>query len=269
LSDGNRFAPCDKLDFTPMSEAEKAGAADEEKLHPKPRVAQQPFIQGFFDRKIDDLLKLYDTTGDISHSGEKGSFRELLLRGVLASILPPHFGLGSGIVVDKWGRQSRQTDIVIFDKRVIPPVVFQEGHGLYPFDAVYRTIEVKSVLRRNHLEEAETAARLLNPHNPFGLKLAAKGNLPNEHGYYPFSALFAFDSEFNVTADAIPTVMRGESASCKLVCVAKQGTVFSGGNELLRASPPQAVRLFTAFLFETLEAAAESRSKFTVITWLF
>jgi hypothetical protein len=252
-----------------MSEAEKQGAADEEKLHPKPRIAQQQFIQGFFDRKIDDLLNLYDTTGNISHSGEKGSFREILLRGVLASILPPHFGLGSGIVVDKWGRQSRQTDIVIFDKRVIPPVVFQEGHGLYPLDAVYRTIEVKSVLRRNHLEEAETAARLLKPDNPFGLKLAAPGKLQNQHACYPFSALFAFDAEFNMTADAMPTLMRGDSACCRLVCVAKQGTLFFGGKELLRTSPNQAVRLFTGLLLEALETEAESRRKFTVVTWLF
>jgi hypothetical protein len=213
-------------------------------------------------------LNLFDATGEISHSGEKGTFRELLLRGLLASILPPHFGLGSGIVVDKWGRQSRQTDIVIFDKRVIPPVVFQEGHGLYPFDAVYRTIEVKSVLRRNHLEEAETAARLLQPDNPFGLKLAAPGKLPDKNACYPFSGLFAFDAEFNVTADAMPTLMRGNSA-CRFVCIAKQGTLFAGGKEMLRTSPNQAVRLFTTLLLEALEIEAESRSKFTVIHWLF
>jgi hypothetical protein len=250
-----------------MSEADKQEPVDEEKLHPKPRVAQQQFIRGFFDRKIDDLLNLYDTTGDISHSGEKGSFREILLRGVLASILPPHFGLGSGIVVDKWGRQSRQTDIVIFDKRVIPPVVFQEGHGLYPFDAVYRTIEVKSTLRRIHLEEAETAARLLQPDNPFGLKLAP-GKEPNQKACYPFSGLFAFDAEFNMTADAVPALMRGTSA-CRFICVAKQGKLFAGGKEMMRSSPNEAVRLFTALLLEALETEAESRSKFTVVAWLF
>jgi hypothetical protein len=85
--------------------------------YPRPITGQQ-FIQRFFDRKVQDLLNLYETTGSISHPGEKGTFREILVRSVLSSLLPPHFGLGTGIIVDKWGRQSRQTDIIVFDKRV-------------------------------------------------------------------------------------------------------------------------------------------------------
>lgn len=123
-----------------------------------------PFIQQFFDRKVEDLISLYETTAVVAHRGEKGTFREMLVRNVLGSILPPHFGLGTGIIVDKWGRQSRQTDIILFDRRVMPPVVFQESHGLYPIDAVHRTIEVKSVLSSKHLEEAERAAHSGSPY---------------------------------------------------------------------------------------------------------
>jgi hypothetical protein len=85
-----------------MNHAQKNGTENMDPAYPKPNQGPQ-LIQQFFDRKVDELLNLYDTTVAVSHQGEKGIFRELLIRGILGSVLPPHFGLGTGIVVDKWG----------------------------------------------------------------------------------------------------------------------------------------------------------------------
>jgi hypothetical protein len=87
----------------------------------------------FFGKKVDDLLNLYEATGDVAHRGEKGMFRELGLRKLLLYVLPPHFGVGTGLVVDAWGRQSRQTDLVIFDKRLLPPFLLEESRGILTY----------------------------------------------------------------------------------------------------------------------------------------
>lgn len=234
-----------------------------------PKAQQGPqFIQNFFDRRVDDLLNLYNATVSVSHQGEKGVFRESLVRGVLGSVLPPHFGLGTGIIVDKWGRQSRQTDIIVFDRRVIPPVVFQEGHGLYPFDAVHRTVEVKSKLKREHLLEAQEAALLLHPSNPLGLKIASQGTLQGAQSYYPFSSIFAFDADWDVATDSFPADMKHNSAACRAVVVTKQSFLALSGNKLAVGSPAHAVRLFAILLLEMIEDSAASRSKFNLGMWL-
>ena len=45
------------------------------------------------DARIDELWRLYEATGEIKHSGEKGLFRELFVRKVIDSILPFHYGV--------------------------------------------------------------------------------------------------------------------------------------------------------------------------------
>ncbi|HSZ76521.1 MAG TPA: hypothetical protein VK775_03935 [Chthoniobacterales bacterium] len=147
-------------------------------------------------------------------------------------------------------------------------MVFHEGHGLYPIDAVHRTIEVKSTLKREHLQEAEEAALLLDPRNPDGLKIASPGALEDSRSFYPFSAIFAFDADWGISADSLPDGMKGESAPCGLVSVAKRNFCAWHGIDFKANSPAHAVRLFAFFILETIEASAASRSKFSLGVWL-
>jgi hypothetical protein len=237
--------------------------------NPEP-IKGSKFVQRFFNQRVEDMFKLYAETGPVSHSGEKGAFRELLLRNVIASVLPPHFGLGTGLIVDSDGKQSRQTDIIIYDKRVLPPVAFQEGRGLFPFDAIHRTIEVKSTLKRPDLLNAETAARLMSPKNPSGLRIADQGILENGDANYPFAALFAFDAEFDIQEEDLPQEMRDPQLTmCRVVCVANKKFLYS---DFVLAnpcpSPEFSVRRFVVELLERLEESSASRSTFKVRNWL-
>jgi hypothetical protein len=140
--------------------------------------------------------------------------------------------------------------------------------GLFPFDAVHRTIEVKSTAKKSDLEDAEQAALLLHPQNPYGLKIADQGTLQGNESYYPFSAFLAFDSEWNITSDSIPAVLKSQTAACRIVCVLKKNFVSLNGVSFNASDPGFVLRLFAILLFQALESSAESRSKFSLANWL-
>lgn len=58
----------------------------------------------------------------LEHSGTKGSIREVLMADLFRPLLPADLGIASGIVISAFDdAQSAQQDIIIFDKRIIPP----------------------------------------------------------------------------------------------------------------------------------------------------
>ncbi len=66
----------------------------------------------------------------------KGTLREIVIRQLLAPMLPADVGLATGIVVDHdggasvSGRDSSQIDVVMFDRRILPPALY-EGTGVF------------------------------------------------------------------------------------------------------------------------------------------
>lgn len=207
------------------------------------------------EARINDIWNLYVATGGIAHSGEKGLLRELFLQRILESILPPHFGLGSGIVVDNFGNQSPQADIIIFDRRKIPPLLEQNGHGIYPFDAVLRIIEVKSTLNKPGLIQFMKLVESINPANPDGLKLATKGKLENGYSYYPFASLFAYKSEIGEVNSILKNL--GLPHPQRIFTV-------NHGDSI----DPVKVRAFLIAAVGEIEMTAYSRGEFSITEWI-
>jgi hypothetical protein len=80
------------------------------------------------------------------HRGDKGEFRERVVEEFLRPFLPPCYGLGSGAVFSSDGNQSKQIDVVIYDS-VFSNVLFRDRtNSLFPCEAVFGLIEVKSEL---------------------------------------------------------------------------------------------------------------------------
>lgn len=221
-----------------------------------------------FDARIKDLWNLYQATGELNHAGEKGLLRELFLRRVFETILPPHFGVGSGIIVDKWNRQSAQTDLLIYDKRLIPPLLEEHGHGIYPFDAVLRVLEVKSILNKDGLEQFKSAAWRLHPDNPDGLKTAIRGNLPEGKSYYPIVGVYAYKSVLQNLPKMIEEI-GGISGSGTILCVANTGVYVDAGKHEIRSNEITLnTRRFSTLFLHYIEDAAASREVFRLIEWL-
>ncbi len=235
-------------------------------------------FQQLLDARIKDLWNFYELTGELSHQGEKGFLREAFLKSLLETVLPIQFGVGSGLIVDKWNRQSAQTDLIIYDKRLLPPLLEHSSHGIYPMDSVLKTIEVKSTLDKDGLTQFKRAAWLLNPKNPDGLKLASAGNLADGYSYYPMSGLYAYDARLaDISASA--TEIDIFSGDLSVLCVATRGlymgpqlrqTVFNPASpeQLLGSDIVYNTRCFLAVFLQSLEAVSASRQSFSLMEWL-
>jgi hypothetical protein len=70
------------------------------------------------------------------------------IRRLLVEFLPPQYGIGSGIIVDTEGNESKQVDVIIFDKS-IPNYTLSRESKIFLADQVLATIEIKTTFTRN------------------------------------------------------------------------------------------------------------------------
>jgi len=97
----------------------------------------------------------------MEHKLTKGELRELFATNIFRSFLTSQLDIGSGIIINQAGIQSKQTDIIVYDNRILPPFIKEYQIGVYPAECVLATIEVKSYLRKTELMQAEEAAHHL------------------------------------------------------------------------------------------------------------
>jgi hypothetical protein len=123
----------------------------------------------------------------IPHHGTVGEIREILVRELFRPLLPPHFRVATGHLFDKTNRVSFQVDIIIFDRSLAPPIMF-ENLGLFPIECSLFVIEVKTKL---------TLAELKRSHkNALAISRFVYSRQPDN---YPLTryALFAFSSNLS------------------------------------------------------------------------
>lgn len=96
-------------------------------------------------RNINDLF---------DHQGVKGSGNENILINLLSKFLPKKYGIGTGVVVDRNGKQSKQCDVVIYDATNYPEILGITRTKFFPVDFVYAVLEVKTKLDSAKTSEA-------------------------------------------------------------------------------------------------------------------
>jgi len=107
---------------------------------------------------------------EIRHRGLAGEARETALRHLLASYLPRRAGVGTGVVIDAAGHESRQADVVVFD-RAASAVWTVGGVDFFPCEGVIAVGEVKTQI--DSVSDLETA--LTNIASVKGLDRSAGG----------------------------------------------------------------------------------------------
>jgi hypothetical protein len=95
---------------------------------------------------ITGALAKLKSVSNIHHHLLAGELRESFITNLLKPYLPELHGIGSAIVVNPAGGQSSQWDINIYDKNILPALVFEMSRGIFPAEAVLAVIEVKSRL---------------------------------------------------------------------------------------------------------------------------
>lgn len=94
----------------------------------------------------------------LRHQGLKGTLREIVVRDLLRPFLPADIGVGTGEIITYDNRHSRQLDVVIYDKRILPPILLEGAVGLFPIESALCTVEVKSTLTASELQASHESA---------------------------------------------------------------------------------------------------------------
>ncbi|MBN2539030.1 MAG: hypothetical protein JXB09_03160 [Deltaproteobacteria bacterium] len=118
-------------------------------------------IARYFSAIIEGLVKKISASSPLNHKLTKGELRELFVSNVLSTLLTSQYGIGTGIIINQNKDQSNQTDIIIYDNRILPPFIKEQHIGIYPAESVVGVIEVKSHLRREEILSSEKSAEKL------------------------------------------------------------------------------------------------------------
>jgi hypothetical protein len=135
------------------------------------------------------------------HRGLKGRAREIFITNLLEPFLYPTMGICTGIVVDSLDHQSKQIDVIIYDKQVVPPILMKEGEGIIPCESVLASIEIKSQLTRDELRNGILNAISIKQLQPHPSCVPVDCNLQplSQTFHLPSGVIFAFDSDLSGT----------------------------------------------------------------------
>jgi uncharacterized protein DUF6602 len=109
----------------------------------------------YYHGVVQQLRAEVDFINDIfDHQGVKGEGNETIIRDLIAKFIPKRYGIGTGIVIDRQGKQSKQCDIVIYDTILYPSFMSMTSVHFFPVDIVYAVIEIKTRLTTTSIRQA-------------------------------------------------------------------------------------------------------------------
>lgn len=107
------------------------------------------------NKTFNDILRLkienaISKSGVISQNIENnylaGKHKEIVLSQLIKPVLPHQYDVGTGKVCDSYSFISGETDLIVYSKRLIQPLIFESNLGMFPIESVLSCIEVKSKL---------------------------------------------------------------------------------------------------------------------------
>jgi hypothetical protein len=170
-----------------------------------------------------------------SHVGLRGEVREVLVRDLFRPLLPADIGVGTGEIISYTNQTSSQTDIILFDKRILPPVLFEDRLGLFPIESVLYAVEVKSKLTATELRSADSAAAKLKEF-VYAPGYYEPSGVPRPHKFiHAVPALIALDSDLHPSGmseiERYDSQREGGEPHIRSICVVGRGYWywFAGG----------------------------------------
>lgn len=157
----------------------------------------------------DSLLK------SLSHHGARGAARELFIKDFLMPFLPPAVGIGTGEIINHMGKCSKQIDVVLYNRGRLPAALVGSGDlGIFPWESVIATIEVKSKLDakevRSAILNAYSVRRVVHSLVEGYRLIGGKAPLDYRHWAFPIpSYVFAFDTDLVAGKTDITEIRNG------------------------------------------------------------
>jgi hypothetical protein len=155
-------------------------------------------FQGVLEAARRQLLLDFDAAKGFAHSGIRGEERAEALGAFLRSRLPPAFGVSTGEVIDRRDRRTGQLDLIIYDQTVTRAVYAGQRNELYPCEAVYAIVEVKSLFTRAEAAVCLRAAQKLRSLRPFGERLVnarSEGNAADDSAHRCMYVIFSYATD--------------------------------------------------------------------------
>lgn len=90
----------------------------------------------------------------IPTSGEIGTLIEEMFRSYLGEVLPEKIGVSHGFVMDSDGGESKQMDIILYDKMYTPRIFTSAAANVFPVEATYACGEIKTKLNAKELKDS-------------------------------------------------------------------------------------------------------------------
>lgn len=111
--------------------------------------------------QIDYAVKEVGNAAAVEHPGLVGRIRELSAAHIFGPLLPSGFEIGTGKICDSSGNQSNETDLIIYNRSILPPVLYSERDGVFPIEACFYSIEVKSRASASGIQDAIRKGKML------------------------------------------------------------------------------------------------------------
>ncbi len=164
----------------------------------------------------------------ITHSGVRGRVREILIKELFKPLLPSHIGISSGqIIACKSGKLSREQDIIIYDKSLLPAMDFDADTAIVPIESVLYTIEIKSRLTKAELVSADSSAGELTEFDYLPSRTLLEGREVLHASAKLNSVIFALDSDLveseHGEVQRYKEIYNGRTPHLKALCVAGRG----------------------------------------------
>jgi hypothetical protein len=154
----------------------------------------------FVSRIGQQLVREFEDAGEAGTPGLIGTAREHPARVQLGKLLPAFVSVGSGLLIDSYGGQSKQQDIVVFERDFCPVYSINDAPEAtyYPIEGVAAIGEVKSTVNKSVLFDALDKVRsakalcrysektneglgALASYRPFGSGIPFAGTSDNEY----------------------------------------------------------------------------------------
>lgn len=160
----------------------------------------------------------------VRHEGERGRENEAALGRILGSFIPRRYGVGSGLLIDSHDHYSRQTDLVVFDQSDEPSALAQTTQLLFPVESVLASIEVKTTLRKEDVEDCVEKHRSM-------LSLKPARSHPNG-STHPLFIVLAYDAGISPRKIVQHFQTAGGDTQPDLICVLGPGLVLGTARQL-------------------------------------
>ncbi|MCY9661290.1 hypothetical protein P5G65_01415 [Paenibacillus chondroitinus] len=105
----------------------------------------------YFRKKSNEIINIASQV-IAKNATLRGNHLELVMSKLLKDFIPKKYTLGTGVVFDPSGKQSLQSDVVIWDEQNYPRIE-QYGHNLFFVESVKAVLEIKTNFSSNNMKD--------------------------------------------------------------------------------------------------------------------